>query len=114
MEASHQESFTVRHFKLVYRSGEVEEVATRLLEELEKSLATLTLEWGFSEPSSHIEVILYPNESFEQSSGHAPKWASGLFDGRIRLSYDPNMLESPQSQEGLIKTARHELIRTSV
>ena len=72
-----------RNFTLLY-DGPVPKAVTRsILAQLEKAHLLLAREFG-SSPPGDIIVILYSRMDFHRVTGW-PKWAGGIFDGKIRI-----------------------------
>ncbi|HLC40317.1 MAG TPA: tetratricopeptide repeat protein [Methylomirabilota bacterium] len=72
-----------RHFIVKYRGVrelEIRRVVLQLLEELYDRVGGELAVY----PPEKVTVILYPEERFQEVTG-AHRWASGLFDGKIRL-----------------------------
>lgn len=72
-----------KHFVVKYRGPWEHEVRRALMETLEAVYVSVGREFDFFPPEQVI-VILYPEERFQEVTG-THHWASGVFDGKIRL-----------------------------
>jgi hypothetical protein len=108
-ESRNQTTETTPHFTLTYRIGDHEDLATWVLQTLEESLDELIEDFGVAEPTSPIEVVLYPTESFRSAVAGGPEWAEGVFDGRLRIPVRKSWIES-QNWAPLRPILRHELV----
>lgn len=71
------------HFVVKYRGPRETEVRRVLLETLEEVRESVGRQYTFFPPEK-ITVILYPEERFQEVT-RTHHWASGVFDGKIRL-----------------------------
>ncbi len=72
-----------KHFAVKYRGARELEVRRTVIEVLEEVYEAVGREFNFFPPEK-VTVILYPEERFQEVTG-THHWASGLFDGKIRL-----------------------------
>ncbi|MBI3625785.1 MAG: tetratricopeptide repeat protein [Candidatus Rokubacteria bacterium] len=72
------------HFVVKYRGPRAPESRRVLMQILEEAYESVGREFNFFPPEK-LTVILYPEERFREVTG-THHWASGLFDGKIRLS----------------------------
>jgi len=108
-QGSQQVSLSTSHFNLSYHPSDDYDIVDFILETLETSLEEFINKYSFREPKVPIEVILYPKDRFRKVMGHGPKWASGVFDGRIRVSIPTD--QARISKFSQIETVlRHELV----
>lgn len=95
------------HFTISYRTGEHEALAAEAAQVLEGSLDEFVEKYGYKEPATPLEVILYPTEKFSWVLGGVPDWAEGIFDGRMRIPIRSRAGGGP----GIIaQVLRHELV----
>jgi tetratricopeptide (TPR) repeat protein len=102
-ESALQATATSEHITLTYRAGEHEHLVNFVLQTFEEAILEYA-DIGFRIPERSIEVVLYPDDKFQDLVTYSPKWAGGLFDGRIRIP-----VGSPSSNGQLSKVIRHEL-----
>ena len=95
------------HFTISYRTGEHEGLAAQAAQILESSLDEFTEKYGYKEPATPLEVILYPTEKFSWVLGGVPDWAEGIFDGRMRI---PIRSRSGGGTGIISQVLRHELV----
>ncbi len=74
------------------------------LELLQNSEQQLVQNLGFNSPEHPIEVIFHRVENFAQAA-HSPTWASGIYDGRIRIPVP----EGQELNDSFARVLRHEL-----
>jgi hypothetical protein len=103
IESELQATATSEHITHTYRANEHEPLVNFVLQTFEEAILEYA-DLGFRIPERSIEVVLYPDNKFQDLVTYSPKWAGGLFDGRIRI---PIGNASTSSQ--LSKVARHEL-----
>jgi len=72
-----------KHFVVKYRGPRELEVRRVVMEILEEAYESVGREFNFFPPEK-VTVILYPEGRFQEVTG-THHWASGLFDGKIRL-----------------------------
>jgi len=108
-ESRFQQTVTSRNFALTYRGVEHEHLTQHVIETLEGALEEFVDEFGFSEPTSPIEVILYPGSYFRAISSGGPTWAEGFFDGRIRIPVSEE-IRMGRDAARLANVLRHELV----
>lgn len=70
------------HFIVRYEGETMEGTGRMVLDQMERSYASLVSELGF-QPSEPVVVILYSRRSYREMGG--PHWSAGLFDGKIRI-----------------------------
>jgi tetratricopeptide (TPR) repeat protein len=73
-----------RHFTIQYDGPVPAEVARQALRRLEEAYDRLWREFG-RPPQHDIPVILYTSATFKDYNPQAPGWASGTYDGKIRI-----------------------------
>jgi tetratricopeptide (TPR) repeat protein len=96
------------NFRLTFRLQEHQEVSQFVSAYLEDALDQMLANYGFKPPKGLIEVVLYENDSFAYING-GPRWAEGLFDGRMRIPIRPGM--RGENDYGHLPTIlRHELV----
>ena len=95
------------HFTISYRTGEHEALAAEAAQILEGSLDEFVEKYGYKEPATPLEVILYPTEKFSWVLGGVPDWAEGIFDGRMRI---PIRSRAGGGTGIISQVLRHELI----
>jgi tetratricopeptide (TPR) repeat protein len=96
------------NFRLTFRLQEHQEVSQFVGTFLEDALDQMIANYGFKPPKGLIEVVLYENDSFAYING-GPRWAEGLFDGRMRIPIRPGM--RGENDYGHLPTIlRHELV----
>ncbi len=104
-----QASFSTAHFLITYRPGEHEPLVNITADTLESALTEFTDLWGMREPQQPIEVLLYPETRFGHLVSYGPKWAQGLYDGRLRIQIKPEFIETP-ANSAYARLLRHELV----
>ena len=105
-EESHSQSrLSDQLFTLTWNIDIHEDIANLILEELHAAAMHLQNHFGMELPTSNIEVILYGREVFDSVVPYSPKWATALYDGRIRIPIN----NSNYNIKKLRKTLRHEL-----
>ena len=105
-EESHSQSrLSDQLFTLTWNIDIHEDIANLILEELHAAAMHLQNHFGMALPTSNIEVILYGREVFDSVVPYSPKWATALYDGRIRIPIN----NSNYNIKKLRKTLRHEL-----
>lgn len=92
---------------LSYRNIEHEDLSGWVLTILEEAMDELSIDLGLPRPAKPLEVLLYPMKTFKAVS-HGPSWATGLFDGRLRIPVADRRDASYLNH--LKKTLRHELV----
>lgn len=107
-EYKHQVTATSPHFTLIYRAEEHDNLVADILEELEYSLDEFISTWKMIPPKNPIEVILYPEKNFRNLVPSSPKWARGIYDGRIRIPFYEEYHKAKNIQY-LKRIIRHEL-----
>jgi hypothetical protein len=95
------------HFRILFEGGSQSQLGDHLADVLEQRYARLGRLLN-SSPTHTLTVILYPNQEFQDVT-RSPSWASGGFDGRIRLAVGGNM-----SLRDLDRVATHELVHAFV
>jgi hypothetical protein len=94
---------------LVYNGERVEPGLERtLLAALERAYADLVRDFG-SGPVEKIVVVVYAERDFAAAT-HAPSWASGLFDGKVRVPARGVTGVTPE----LLSVLRHEMTHSFV
>jgi hypothetical protein len=95
------------HFRILYEGGTQSQIGDRLADVLEQRYARIGRLLN-TYPSDTLTVILYPNQEFQDIT-RSPSWATGGFDGRIRLAVGGAM-----SPTDLDRVATHELVHAFV
>ncbi len=107
-----EERFTERassSILLVYDGQRVEAGLERtLLSALEQAYADLVRDFGTGPPEK-VVVIVYAERDFHAVT-HAPSWANGLFDGRVRVPARGITGVTPE----LLSVLRHEMTHSFV
>lgn len=112
-EGAEQRTEYFGKFAISFRSGEHDNVVTRVNETLQSALAEFeSLFERVLDPSKVIEVILYRSEVFGPSIPGVPSWSEGVFDGRIRVPVALNRWRQDPSSLDLV--LRHELSHAMV
>ena len=94
---------------LVYDGQRVEPGLERiLLAALERAYADLVRDFG-SGPVEKVVVVVYAERDF-QTATHAPSWADGLFDGKVRVPARGITGVTPE----LLSVLRHEMTHSFV
>ncbi len=94
---------------LVYDGKRLEPGVERvLLASLERTYADLVEDLG-SAPSGKVEVVVYSERDWRLAT-HAPDWAGGLFDGRVRVPAQGLTGITPQ----LLSVLKHEMTHAFV
>lgn len=111
-ESDLQASFASEHFLISYRAAEHDQLLNFVAETLEASLNRFVEAWYLERPREPIEIILYPKNKFGNIVSYGPKWAQGLFDGRVRIQISPEDLRrSAHDSNGVLaRLLRHELV----
>lgn len=97
-----------KHFVVKYRGSRELEVRRVVLEILERAYESVGREFNFF-PSEKVTVILYPEERFQEVSG-THHWASGLFDGKIRLPVGTHQGRTPALERLLTHEYTHAVV----
>jgi hypothetical protein len=97
------------HFRILYEGGTQSQtqIGDRLAEVLEQRYARIGRLLN-SYPSDTLTVIVYPNQEFRDIT-RSPSWATGGFDGRIRIAVGGAMTTGD-----LDRVATHELVHAFV
>ena len=106
-ESNYQTIVETDLITLSYRPLDHEDIAGWVITTLEETMEELEIDLGLPRPNNPLEVILYPKQTFSQVS-HGPAWATGLFDGRLRIPV-VNRRDSSYLFE-LARTLRHEFV----
>jgi len=108
-ESRSQTTDSSRNFIITYRSGDHEDLVAVVLETLEQALDEYIEDYGYKEPLTRLEVVLYPFEQFRGIVAGGPEWAEGVFDGRLRI---PVKLAQVRARDYLFlkMVLRHELV----
>jgi Peptidase MA superfamily len=96
------------HFRILYEGGAQESIGDRIANVLESGYRTIGRKLN-SYPSEPITVILYTNREFQDLT-RSPSWATGRYDGRIRLAVGGAL----QSTHELDRIVTHELVHAIV
>jgi Peptidase MA superfamily len=96
------------HFRILYEGGAQESIGDRIANVLERGYRTIGKKLN-SYPSEPITVILYGNREFQDLT-RSPAWATGRYDGRIRLAVG-GALQSPHELDRIVT---HELVHAIV
>ncbi len=70
------------HFIVRYEGESMEDTGRMVLDQMERSYATLVSQLGF-QPEQPVVVLLYSRTSYREMGG--PHWSAGFFDGKIRV-----------------------------
>lgn len=97
------------HFVLRYEGGATPELAAQILRALEDDFRRLQSDLRFTPPEP-IGVVLYTQQTFRDIT-HAPSWAGGLNDGRIRLPVEGVVSISDELSQVLMHELTHSFIR---
>lgn len=99
------QTINTQYFALTYEEEVHRDIAEKTLDLLERSLDDLILNYHFREPKKPIEVLLYPEQDFQNFNPDSPLWAEALFNGRIRVP-----IHQPYDLHRLQTALRHELV----
>lgn len=85
------------HFSIKFDGQRQEGISRKILSALEDAYVKICYDLNYY-PTSDIGVILYSKEQFHDIT-HSPTWASGIYDGKIRipvanLAKNPKLLSS--------------------
>jgi tetratricopeptide (TPR) repeat protein len=106
-----QRSFAADHFS-VFSDPEIpEDMIHRAAKDLEATYASQSVFFGTNLRTSQV-VILYAGRAYF-SLVSVPDWVSGLFDGKIRVSLDPDGGVTPELSSVLAHELAHSFIRHS-
>lgn len=109
-EGRFQHVVSSNNFVLTYRAVEHEEIGTFALDILEATLFEYIGTFGYANPGTPIEVILYPDgKTFRSIVNEGPSWMSGVFDGRIRVPIEEAKISETATKDLIKKILRHEL-----
>jgi len=109
-EGDLQQTQRTQHFSISYRQGQHEGLVAQAAQILESSLDEFVEKYGYREPSTPIEVILYPTGRFSWALGGVPDWAEGIFDGRMRIPVKRAQPGDGPSSPLIVQVLRHELV----
>ncbi len=109
-EGDLQQTQRTEHFSISYRQGQHEGLVAQAAQILESSLDEFVEKYGYREPATPIEVILYPTERFSWALGGVPDWAEGIFDGRMRIPVKRALSGAGPSGALVAQVLRHELV----
>lgn len=112
-ESYRQNTLDSGHFKISYRTPDHDLLATIAHNTLESALQEFIDIWQLQYPEETIEVLLYPANKFGHLVSYGPQWASGLYDGRLRIQVKPNVLQDPHAQD-FQRLLRHELVHALI
>jgi len=90
------------HFVLTFEGREERDVGDLALGILEEAYQKVPALYGFT-PSDRVPVVLYPGDALQQVESK-PKWAAGVFDGKVRTgsggaANHPNLLRRVLAHE---------------
>ena len=106
-EAGYQSTINSEHFTVTFRVNEHDGLASQVLDYLETVLFEFQDHWGFQRPDQPIEVLLYSAKDFSNLVAYGPKWAGGLYDGRLRIQVKET---TTRPFDSVKKVIRHELV----
>jgi hypothetical protein len=110
-EGQKQQTIKSQYFILKFRQYEHAHLSEVVLNTLSESLEEFIENYSFREPKTPIEVLLYPGANFQQVVSNSPKWAEGLFDGRMKIPVKKQWIEDQdQNFTDLRRILRHELV----
>jgi tetratricopeptide (TPR) repeat protein len=110
-ESSVHNSYVERpadHFRILYEGGSQPGIGNRVARVLESGYRRIGQTLN-SYPTDRLTVILYTNRDFQDIT-RSPSWASGNYDGRIRIAVG-GALQSPAE---LDRVVTHELVHAIV
>ena len=110
IESHLQATFASENFLISYRAQDHEAIITGAAEILEAALFEFVENNAMPQPKEPIEILFYPAQSFGHLVSYGPKWAKGIYDGRIRVQIKKDLLQNPHDLSGLKRLLRHELI----
>lgn len=96
-------------FIVRYEGGEAPELAGQILGLLQTDFDKLQAAFQYT-PSAPIGVLLYTNRTFRDVTG-APRWADGLYDGRIRVPVQGLTSVNKTLSQVLMHELTHSFIR---
>jgi tetratricopeptide (TPR) repeat protein len=97
----------VAHFQILYEGSTQQSIGDRVAQVLERERERIGTALS-SYPTETIGVILYTDREFRELT-RSPAWATGHFDGRIRI-----MVGGEMSAEALDRLVAHELVHAVV
>jgi tetratricopeptide (TPR) repeat protein len=95
------------HFRVLYEGGTQQAVGDRVLRTLEREHTRISRALNVSLPET-LTVVLYTDRDFQDIT-RSPAWASGKYDGRIRLTVGGSI---PAGE--LERVATHELVHAFI
>jgi hypothetical protein len=107
-ESGRQLLHATESYRLLYRAGEHESLVPAVTDALDQVLEEFRNQWGLTLPRAPIEVALYPNAGFTDLVAYGPRWASALYDGRIRVPVTQEFIAG-RNVEALVRILRHEM-----
>ena len=108
-ESFNQATIYSENFTITYDLGSQDDLVNTAMNLLEQAVLEFTEHWRLVHPQNPIEVLLYPAQRFNKLVSYGPKWAQGLFDGRIRIQVKESYTSNPGSPE-FKRILRHELV----
>lgn len=98
---------SAEHFRILYEGSTQQSIGAHVARVLEREYPRITQTLN-SKPSGPITVILYTNREFQDIT-RSPSWATGVFDGRIRVAVGGSL-----SASDLDRVLTHELVHAVV
>ena len=95
------------HFRILYEGGAQQSIGDRVARVLEREYSRIGRTLN-SYPSETLTVILYTNREFQDIT-RSPSWATGGFDGRIRVAVGGAL-----RPDDLDRVVTHELVHAIV
>jgi tetratricopeptide (TPR) repeat protein len=97
----------VAHFQILYEGSTQRSIGDRVAQVLERERERIGVALN-SYPAEAVTVIIYTDREFRELT-RSPAWATGHFDGRIRI-----MVGGEMSAEALDRLVAHELVHAVV
>jgi tetratricopeptide (TPR) repeat protein len=96
------------HFVVKYRGARAEEARRQIVAVLDGAAERLRHALAYR-PSGRLTVVLYEHERFQDVT-RVHGWATGLFDGKIRLPVDPTLPPAAQLERLIVHEYAHAAI----
>lgn len=95
-----------QYVNINYRAVDHEDISLWTVDILDQAVENISQILNQSPPPKPIDVFLYPQDNFHKIH-YGPKWAQGLFDGKVRIPIPHHLSKSNRTK--LARILRHEI-----